>query len=84
MTLHISHVIGAIDCTHIRVQSPGGEDAARVVNRKGYYSINVQVICDASQRITNIVARWPGSTHDSRIYQNSRIAQVLNNLKTVS
>lgn len=27
--------------------------------------------------ITNIVARWPGSTHDSRIFRNSTIKTVL-------
>ena len=37
------------------------------VNRKQFYSINVQAVCDSDAFITNIVARWPGSTHDSRI-----------------
>ena len=78
---HCPHVIGAIDCRHIHIQSPGGEEAARFINRKGYYSINVQVICDAALRITNIVARWPGSTHDSRIFQNSTIATHLRRLR---
>ena len=78
---HFPHVIGAIDCRHIRIQSPGGEEAARFINRKGYYSINVQVICDAALRITNIVARWHGSTHDSRIFQNSTIATHLRRLR---
>ena len=36
------------------------------VNRKQFYSINVQAVCDSDAFITNIVARWPGSTHDSR------------------
>ena len=78
---HFPHVIGAIDCRHIHIQSPGGEEAARFINRKGYYSINVQVICDAALRITNIVARWHGSTHDSRIFQNSTIATRLRRLR---
>ncbi|KAI2646780.1 hypothetical protein H4Q32_026364 [Labeo rohita] len=43
------------------------------VNRKGYHSINVQAICDAKLRVLNCVARWPGSTHDSRILLNSQI-----------
>ena len=66
-------VIGAIDCTHIPVISPGGDNAEVFRNRKGFMSINVQAICDADRRITNIVARWPGSTHDSRIFDNSVI-----------
>ncbi|XP_072039339.1 putative nuclease HARBI1 [Amphiura filiformis] len=39
----------------------------------GKYSINVQLVCDAKYRILNVVARWPGSTHDSRILQASRL-----------
>nr|XP_039248878.1 putative nuclease HARBI1 [Styela clava] len=66
-------VIGAIDCTHVSIQSPEGEDAEVFRNRKGYFSINVQAICDANRVITNIVARWPESTHDSRIFANSII-----------
>ena len=30
-----------------------------------------QVVCDCKLRIRNIVARWPGSTHDSYILENS-------------
>lgn len=49
----------------------GGNDAELFRNRKSYMSINVQTICDANLLITDVVARWPGSTHDSTIYQNS-------------
>lgn len=37
-------VIGAIDCTHIRIRRVGGDMSEAYVNRKGYYSINVQVL----------------------------------------
>jgi hypothetical protein len=37
------------------------------------FSINVQAICDHDLILTNVVARWPGSTHDSRNFQNSNI-----------
>jgi len=67
------HVIGAIDCTHVRIQSPGGNEAERYRNRKGYFSWNVQTICDARLRIIDIVARWPGSARDQTIFNNSRI-----------
>ena len=66
-------VLGAIDCTHVAIRSPGGNDAELYRNRKGYFSVNVQAICTASLEVTNIVARWPGSVHDSTIFGNSRI-----------
>ncbi|KAI5646865.1 DDE superfamily endonuclease domain-containing protein [Phthorimaea operculella] len=66
-------VIGALDCTHIRIASPGGSHAETFRNRKGYMSINVQAICNARLEIMDLVARWPGSCHDERIFSASRI-----------
>ncbi|XP_036150400.1 putative nuclease HARBI1 [Monomorium pharaonis] len=64
-------VIGAIDCTHVKfIKSPGGGNAEVFRNRKGYFSLNVQAICNANLEFTDIVARWPGSTHDSHIFNN--------------
>lgn len=37
------------------------------------FSINVQTVSDTDLKILNIVARWPGSSHDSTIFSNSRI-----------
>lgn len=70
--------LGAIDCTHVAIQSPGGEQAELYRNRKGYFSINVQAVCDSKLRISNIVARWPGSVHDSTIFVNSRLCAQFN------
>ncbi|CAK1582627.1 unnamed protein product [Parnassius mnemosyne] len=67
------NVLGCIDCTHVKIQSPGGDDAELFRNRKGYMSINVQTIASAKLLVQDVVARWPGSTHDSAIYQNSYI-----------
>ena len=68
---HFPGVIGAIDCTHIRIICPNKENAMAFVNRKQFYSINVQAVCESDAFITNTVARWPGSTHDSRIFDNT-------------
>ncbi|XP_036320285.1 putative nuclease HARBI1 [Rhagoletis pomonella] len=67
-------VIGAMDCTHVKIMSPGGDDGEVFRNRKGFFSFNVQTICDSNLKILDIVARWPGSVHDSRIFRNSRIS----------
>ena len=50
-------LISAVDCTHVRVQSFGGDVAEVFRNRKGYFSINVQATCDSSMKFTSIVAR---------------------------
>lgn len=70
-------VYGALDCTHIPILSPGGTSAERFRCRKGYFSVNVQTVSDASLRIRDIVARWPGSTHDSTIFDNSHVRAVM-------
>ncbi|KAK4881735.1 hypothetical protein RN001_005054 [Aquatica leii] len=62
-------IIGAIDCTHVK------NTITRYYfrNRKGYFSLNIQAIADSTLRILDVVARWPGSTHDQTIFNNSRI-----------
>ncbi|KAK5646025.1 hypothetical protein RI129_004489 [Pyrocoelia pectoralis] len=71
--------IGALDCTHVRIQSPGGENAELFRNRKGFFSFNVQALCDSELIIRNVVCRWQGSAHDANIFKNSRLRARLEN-----
>lgn len=71
--------IGALDGTHIKIQSPGGENAETFRNRKQFFSLNVQTVADPYLKIRNIVARWPGSCHDSYIFRNSVLYQNFEN-----
>lgn len=66
-------VVGCIDCTHIPIQNPNREGGEHFRNRKGHFSINVQVVSGPGGEIFDIVARWPGSAHDSRIFDNSSV-----------
>ncbi|KAJ3655329.1 hypothetical protein Zmor_014464 [Zophobas morio] len=68
-------VVGCIDCTHIKIKNPDGRRPLLYCCRKGFYSLNVQVICDSNTRIMDIVTRWRGNVHDSRIFNNSRIKE---------
>ncbi|KAM7281602.1 putative nuclease HARBI1 [Ixodes scapularis] len=69
-------VTGCIDCTHVKIKGPGGPNGEVFRNRKGFFSLNVQAITGPQLQFFDIVARWPGSVHDSRIFDNSR-ARVL-------
>ncbi|XP_032682485.1 putative nuclease HARBI1, partial [Odontomachus brunneus] len=65
---------GAIDCTHIRLTYTRFEGLDEIYcNRKGYFSLNVQVVVGPRMEFLDIVPEYPGSQHDSRIFQNSRI-----------
>lgn len=42
-------------------------------NRKSVFSMNVQAVCDSQLILMNVVARWPGSTHDATIFNHSEL-----------
>ena len=67
------NVIGCIDGTHIKLQKPSLPNAEDFISRKGFFSINSQVVCDDQYRIIDIVVRWPGSDHDARIFDSSTL-----------
>ncbi|XP_030849657.1 putative nuclease HARBI1 [Strongylocentrotus purpuratus] len=69
-------VVGCIDGTQIGLHGARlGDDEHIFMNRNGRYSMNVQLVCTPDYRISNAVVKWPGSTHDSRILQNSKLAR---------
>ncbi|TGZ52459.1 hypothetical protein DBV15_11506 [Temnothorax longispinosus] len=65
---------GAIDCTQVRLVHTRFQNIDEVYkNRKGYFSLNVQAVVGPRTEFLDIVPEWPGSQHDSRIFQNSRL-----------
>ncbi|XP_067648044.1 putative nuclease HARBI1 [Eurosta solidaginis] len=77
----IKSTIGAIDCTHIAIVAPPSNNVERplsqYLNRKGYYSINVEAVCDHRLRFTFLNANFPGATHDSGIWATSDLREYL-------
>ena len=71
-------VLGLVDGTHVRIQKPS-ENEADHLNRHFYHSINVQAICLPNGRFSGVLARFPGSVHDSRIWKLSQIGTYVEN-----
>ncbi|XP_045102998.1 putative nuclease HARBI1 isoform X2 [Portunus trituberculatus] len=69
--------IGCIGGTLIPIKGPGGDDAELYRCRQGFFAINMTAVCDASLLVTNLVVNWPGSAHDSKIFNESRLRQTL-------
>ena len=65
-------VLDCVDGTHIPIIAPTIDEYA-YVNRKNFHSINVQAVCDADMVYLDVVARWPGSHHDSFIMSTSAL-----------
>lgn len=65
-------VIGCVDGTHVRIVCPSQYEGVYVC-RKGYHSINIQLICDYNLKILNTVIKHPGSAHDARILRESMV-----------
>ena len=68
---HFKDAIGAIDGTHIPV-TVAEKDKLKYTNRKGFTSQNVLAICDFDMRFIFVVAGWPGSAHDTRVWTDAR------------
>ncbi|XP_030284378.1 putative nuclease HARBI1 [Sparus aurata] len=70
----IPWVIGVVDGTLIPIHNPSLVDPCWI-GRKHYAAINTQVVVDHNGLITDIVAKWPGGTHDSFMWANSAVGQ---------
>lgn len=68
------NVLGTVDGVLIPVIAPS-EDENLYFSHKGYHALNVQGVVGHDGQFTNIVARWPGATHDALIWRNCFISQ---------
>lgn len=72
-------ILGSIDGTHIRINPPrSGKD--QYYNRKCFFSLHLQGVCNQNKKFIDIFTGYPGSVHDSRVFQNSPISKKLRHL----
>ena len=53
------------------------EEKERFRNRKNEITVNCQVAFDDEMKLVNLNARWPGSTHDARIFRECELYPLL-------
>lgn len=70
----IPGVLGAIDCSHIKIKRPK-EHGEAYFNRKKFYSIHLQAVVDSELMFRDIHVGEPGSMHDSRVLRRSPLYQ---------
>ncbi|KAL1482375.1 hypothetical protein MTO96_014778, partial [Rhipicephalus appendiculatus] len=76
----IPGVLACVDGTLVAIQKPEGlsiADTASFMTRKGYYALNVMIVCDADLRILVIDPRFPGSCHDSWVWRHNPLWKCL-------
>ncbi|XP_055706988.1 putative nuclease HARBI1 [Phlebotomus papatasi] len=74
---NMPNVIGCVDCTHISIIRPLMHDTERpprlYINRKKFYSLNVEATVDSDLIFTSVNPKFPGATHDSGIWMKSPV-----------
>jgi len=69
-TYDFPNCVGLIDGTLFPLAlKPTTEDASDYHGRKFGYSLNCMIICDHKRRVIAYLAGWPGSAHDSRVWE---------------
>jgi hypothetical protein len=69
------HCVGIIDGTLVVLDFRPEKYHECYFSRKSCYALNVMVVCDDRKRVIFYLAGWPGSTHDNRVFRNSRLFQ---------
>ncbi|KAK5642888.1 hypothetical protein RI129_003154 [Pyrocoelia pectoralis] len=69
-------VIGAIDGSHVKIDKPSN-DPDSYLNRKHFFSIQLQAVCDHRKKIRDLFVGFPGSVHDSRVFRTSALFNTL-------
>ncbi|KAL1471690.1 hypothetical protein MTO96_039782 [Rhipicephalus appendiculatus] len=73
-------MLACVDGTLVAIRKPGGlnlADTARFMSRKGYYALNVMLVCNAELHILVVDGRFPESCHDSWVWTHNPLPACL-------
>ncbi|WAR20268.1 HARB1-like protein [Mya arenaria] len=70
----IANIVGAVDGTLVPIIASKDSGEAYIC-RKGFHAINVMATCSHDRRFIDIVAKWPGSQHDSSVMNTSLLKE---------
>ncbi|KAK9820827.1 hypothetical protein WJX74_010239 [Apatococcus lobatus] len=76
---HMPNVVGAIDCTHVKIIKPTKVQAKPYRDREHNYSLVLQAVVDHRMKFIDVYLGWPGSVHDSWIFSYSPLAERMHN-----
>lgn len=78
---NIPGIVGAIDGCYIQIKAPS-TDPEVYINRKMFYGISLQAVCDNKRKFTDIFTGFPSSVSDKRVFRNSDLYnKVINNTR---
>lgn len=66
--------IGYVDGSEIKLYHKPSTNHEAYFSRKSKYAIKIQVICDFNLKVRHLVAGYPGSVHDARIFKECGVA----------
>ncbi|XP_034256143.1 putative nuclease HARBI1 [Thrips palmi] len=70
----IDNVLGYTDGSLFKIRKPSVENNRQAfIGRKNFACINAQITCDRRLYVMNVLARYPGATTDSFIFEDSAL-----------
>lgn len=71
ISAYLPNCVGFVDGTKIELDEAPGIDRESYFDKDSNYSLQLQLICDHQLRIRHYILGYPGSVHDSRMWNES-------------